>query len=1212
MSKINAWLATYGHEKQKSSQLLRATGCGAGVKQGILDASALFCLTLRTINRKKTDTNETYHNRLKQRLSATKANSRSISRSQQYFTLRRAAQMRPADKSPNAGCRLVNRAPFTPAMLLLSFLVLVLWTTAALGQFTTARLSGTVQDNSGAAVPGATVTVEQVGTGYKQQVKSGEAGEYLFPSLPVGAYQLTVEMTGFNTYLQKGIALQVGQAATQQIKLAVGTVTQQVTVQGDTNQVTTDDASISQVIDEKSMESMPLNGREAQQLVFLVPGAVNVTDQNCGNNCEGGVLPGEQYAKVNGGGSNGVYYLLDGVDYNDMYINTNLPFPSPDALQEFNVQTDNMSAAYGNATGGVANVVTKSGTDQIHGDVFEYLRNFDMDAKNYFATSPDPLKQNQFGGTIGGPILKGKLFYFGSYQGTRQNTATNGLSSQVPTQAERNGDFSALLPGTVLTNPDPTSPYQFDNNNMIDPAAFDPTALYLLNHIPLPNDPADGPNFLKYNGAPSIQKTDEYLVKIDYNVGKHHISGHYFQLHYSVPIIIPPLSNILEGNDEDPQDQKLKNISVVDIYTISPNKLLNSYFGLTRKVGLTESAAPFNIAQAGANIAQPQNFQGTLNVGVSGEFTVGEQASPGTWNHSDISDREIATFVKGPNELQFGGEWEHVNMPMGNIYQANGTYTFGGDQSGDNLADFLLGDASGFVQAGGLYLNFSGNDWSAFVQDNWHATSRLTLNAGVRWDPFFPYTDSEGRVGCFVPGAQSTRFPNAPQDLIFGGSHHDAGCPASSIYNNLGNFGPRVGFAYQLTADGKTSIRGGAGFYYQAPNGVAFEDVVGIPPFAPIVSISNTNFTNPYTAAGVTNPFPGSFGPSNPGANAAFPQNIAFTQIFDRHFRLPQILTYNLTLERGFGSSWFIRAEYAGNHGSHLGGTGDQEAGLLQLNPTVYIPGQSTEDSANIQSRRVYPNYGFIASINSGVNSSYNAGQVELEKRLSYGLSFQTNFTWSRALNDYGPNGQYGIFGVTGINTCGCGRSLDYGPDAGDANKVFRLSGNYAFPRVPFKGAVDKVVNGWNLSYLTNWQSGFPFTSFAEDDNSFSGMGNDRPDITVGNIKQTQLSTGRSHAAQINEWFNTADFVPNAIGTYGNIGKNSLRGPRLFTEDLALLKAGKLVRERVGYEFRAEFYNAFNNVNFGNPDFGLTDSNFGQITSANDPRILQMALKVNF
>jgi hypothetical protein len=1119
--------------------------------------------------------------------------------------------MRSIEKSENTGNRILSRVQCKSALLFLSLLLTVMWATTAIAQYTTARLSGSVQDKSGAAIPGATVTVEQIGTGYKQQVKSGQAGEYLFPSLPVGGYQLTVEMTGFGTYLQKGIGLEVGQAASQKVTLAIGAVTQQITVEGSSNQVTTDDAAIAQVINEKSMESMPLNGREAQKLVFLVPGAVDVSGQNCGANCEGGVLPGEQYAKVNGGGSNGVYYLLDGVDYNDMYINTNLPFPNPDALQEFNVQTDNMSATYGNATGGVANVVTKSGTDQFHGGVFEYLRNYAMDAKNYFATSPNPLKQNQFGGTIGGPILKGKLFFFGSYQGTRQNTSDNGLSSQVPTQAERNGDFSALLPGTVLTNPDPTSPYQFDSNNVINPAAFDPTALYLLNHIPLPNDPADGPNYLKYNGAPSVQNTDEYLVKIDYNRGKHHISGHYFQLKYTVPIIVPPSSNILEGNGEDPQNQDLKNVSVVDIYTISSNTLLNSYFGWTRKTGLTESPAPFNIAQAGANIAQPTNFQATLNVVVPGAFTVGDQPSPGTWNHSDISDREIATFVKGPNELQFGGEWEHIHLPMGNSYQADGNYNFGGNRSGDNLSDFLLGDVSSFTQAGGLYLDFTGNDWSFFVQDNWHATSRLTVNAGVRWDPFFPYTDSDGRVACFVPGAQSVRYPNAPQNLIFGGSHHDAGCPASSIYNNLSNIGPRVGFAYQLTADAKTSIRGGAGYYYQAPNGVAFEDVVGVPPFAPIVNITNTNFTNPYSAAGVANPFPASFGPINPGASVTFPQNIAFTQIFDRHFRLPQILTYNLTLEREFGSSWFLRAEYAGNHGAHLGGTGDQEAGLLQLNPSVYIPGQSTED--NIQSRLLYPNYGFIGSINSGVNSNYNAGQLELEKRFTYGLTFQTNFTWSRSLNNFGPNGQPGTFGIYGINTCACGRSLDYGPDAGDDNKVFRLSGNYALPRVPVKGVVDTAINGWNLSYISNWQTGFPFTAFAEDDNSFSAMGNDRPDITVANIAQTKLSSGRSHAELINEWFNTADFAPNAIGTYGNIGKNSLRGPRLFTTDLALLKAGK-AGERIRYEFRAEFYNAFNNVNFGNPDAGLQDGPgvFGAITSANDPRILQMALKVMF
>src|ERR1700677_3704790 len=361
--------------------------------------------------------------------------------------------MRPIDESPNAGCRFFNNVRFKPVVLFSSLFFLLLAATTAFGQYTTARLSGTVQDNSGAAVPGASVTVEQTGTGYQQQVKTGDAGEYLFPSLPIGDYQLTVSVAGFNTYVQKGIGLAVGQAASQKVVLTIGAITQQVTVDANSNQVTTDDAAITHIIGQKSIESLPMNGREAQQLVFLVPGAVDVTAQNCGVGCEGGILPGEQYAKVNGGGANGVYYLLDGVDYNDMYINANLPFPSPDALQEFNVQTSNMSAAYGNATGGVVNVVTKSGTDQIHGDAFEYLRNYAMDARNYFATSPNPSKQNQFGGTIGGPILKGKLFYFGSYQGTRTNTATNGQLAFVPTAAERTGNFADLLPSTQLVDP---------------------------------------------------------------------------------------------------------------------------------------------------------------------------------------------------------------------------------------------------------------------------------------------------------------------------------------------------------------------------------------------------------------------------------------------------------------------------------------------------------------------------------------------------------------------------------------------------------------------------------------------------------------------------------------------------------------------------------------------------------------------------------------
>jgi len=1128
----------------------------------------------------------------------------------------RTMPMRPTQEIHHHGPSVLHRRLLCRAFALLAFLTLFLGTFPALAQFTTARLGGFVQDKSGAAVPGATVLIEQEGTGYKQTAKSTSTGEYTFPSLPIGTYTLTVDLPGFSTYVQHGIVLTVGQTATQTVALAVGGVNQQVTVQGSVNQVTTDDAAVVQVINEKSIESLPMNGREAQQLVFLVPGAVDVSSQNCGNNCEGGVLPGEQYAKVNGGGANGVYYLLDGVDYNDAYINTNLPFPSPDALEEFNVQTDNMSATYGNATGGVANVVTKSGTDQFHGDVFEFLRNYAMDAKNYFADSPDPLKQNQFGGTIGGPILKGKLFFFGSYQGTRQNTAITQIS-QVPTAAERTGDFSDLLLGSspeILTNPDTTSPYQFDANgstadiNKINPAAFDPTALYILNHIPLPNDPADGTHAVKYSASPSVQNTDEYLAKIDWNIGKHHLSGHYFQLKYVVPTVLPPSSNILAANTTDPQALGLKNISVVDIYNITPKTLLNSYFGYTSQTGTTGSAAPFNIAQAGSKIAIPTNFPATLNVEIGGDFNVGLQAASGEWNRGIISDREIATFLRGSHEIQVGGEWRRTFVPMGNSYQADGEYFFDNARTGDNISDFLLGDVSSFTQGGGLYLDFTGSNYSFFVQDNWHATKRLTINAGLRWDPFKPYTDSEGRVGCYVPGSQSVRYPNAPQGLIFGGKDHDKGCPESSIYDNLSNVGPRLGFAYALTNDNKTSLRGGVGYYYQSPNTVAFEDVVGIPPFAPIVNITNTNFTDPYGAAGIASPFPAEFGPGTPGATATFPQNISFTQIFDRHFREPMILAYNLTLERGFGKDWFLRAEFTGNHGSHLGGTGDQEAGLLQLNPAIYVPGASTEDNDNVQSRRPNPAFGFVDAINSGVNSDYNAGQIELEKRVSYGLSFQTNFTWSHALNDFGPAGEPGGLAT---NTCACGRSLDHGPDAGDVSKVFRLSGDYAFPKAPIKGISGSLINGWSLSYIVNWQSGFPFTVFSEDDNSFSSIGADRADITVANISETKLPGNRSRTAKINEWFNTADFQPNVIGTYGNIGKNSLRGPGLFQTDMALLKEGKFTK-RVGYQFRAEFYNIFNNVNLGAPDAGLVDSNFGAISSAGDPRILQMALKVSF
>jgi hypothetical protein len=1073
-------------------------------------------------------------------------------------------------------------------------------------QYTTARLSGIISDPTGAVIAEATITVQDEGTGYTQSTKSESAGQYLFSSLPVGTYQITVSVAGYTQYVQKGVVLSVGQAATQDVRLQVGRVDQQMVVTANTSMVTTDSATVGQLIDQKEISELPLNGRYVQELVFLAPGAVNVTSSYCAANCEGGVFPSEQYAKVNGGGANGVNYLLDGVDANDTYINANVPFPNPDALEEFNLITGNMSAIYGNAVGGVVNVVTKSGTDKIHGDVFEFLQNNALDASNYFAQGlVNPLKQNQFGVSIGGPILKNRLFYFGSFQGTRFRTTQNGQIAAVPNATERTGDFSDLLTGP---NPiqliNPATGANFTNNQI----PVSPVATYILSHIPVPLPGSN--DQINFDGGPDSQNTDEYLAKVDYNFRKHHLSVHYFQMNYTDPIFVPPSTNLLQLR-ADAEHLVLKNVSVVDIYTISPTFLLSSFFGYNSENGTTFSSAPFSMADAGVNIAVPQNRGGgdfaVLQMTVGGDFLL--QGTPyGIWNRGDQSLREIGTWMKGKHEVQFGGELMRIRLPMGNQYQESGVFDFE-SLTGSPLADFELGAVSAFTQGGGLYLNFTGYRESLFVQDNWKATPRLRLSAGLRWDPFFPYTDSLGRVACFVPGAQSQRFPNAPVGMLFGGSHHDPGCPASSIYNNPKNFGPRLGFAY--SRDGKTSFRGGAGYYYEAPNTVAFEDVVGVPPFAPIINLSSSagspwvTFADPYGSSGTGNPFPGQFGPLNPGPNATFPTSgISFSQIFDRHFRLPMVLTWNLTLERGFKQDWMLRIAYVGNNGHHLNGTGDQENGLLELNP-------------NIKNQPVYSNYGSIASINSGVDSNYNAAQITFEKRMTHGFSFLSNFTWAKELDDFGPIGgsQY----LT--NTCPCGRHFDYGPSDDDVNKTFKMNGEYLVPRVGVPRALDKIVNGWELSGTALWQTGFPFTLFSGADNSESGILGDRADLAVSSIQQAILPS-RSHAAEVAEWFNTAAFKQNAPLTFGNTGKNVLRGPRYFSTDLAMVKNVKF-SERFALEFRTEFFNAFNNVNFGRPDGNLQDSTYGQITgmagaSASNtygtaqPRIIQFGLKLAF
>jgi hypothetical protein len=485
---------------------------------------------------------------------------------------------------------------------------------AMVAQFTTASLGGVVSDSSGAVVPGAKLSLTNQQTGLSRTATSDAQGHYLFPALPVGHYELFVEKSGFTSYKQTGIELTVNQSATQNISLKVGQVNQEVTVGANVELINTREATVGQLIDERRIVDLPLDGRNAADLALLGAGTVNVSSINtyCDVNCEGGTHPGERRINVNGIGPNAVNYQLDGASHNDTYINTNLPFPNPDAVQEFTIQSDNLSAEYGNAAAGAINVITKSGTNQFHGDVFEFLRNGALNANNYFANQSTPvqkdvLKRNQFGGSVGGPIVKNKLFFFATYQGTRLRSAGAGNVALVPTQAERNGDFSALC-GSFdgsgnCTNPsgiqltDPTNGNAKLLFNRLP--AINPVAQFFLQRIPLPNGPG---NTLNYLGPPQVQNEDEFMGKLDYSIGqKQRISGHYFQTYFRQPPATAQ-QNLLAA-DSNGNHVRVQNVAINHTYSKSPTLLFNTWFGWELQTGGSLSGAPFGLADAGMNVA---------------------------------------------------------------------------------------------------------------------------------------------------------------------------------------------------------------------------------------------------------------------------------------------------------------------------------------------------------------------------------------------------------------------------------------------------------------------------------------------------------------------------------------------------------------------------------------------------------------------------------
>jgi hypothetical protein len=1052
-------------------------------------------------------------------------------------------------------------------------------------QYTTASLGGTVRDSSGAAVTDARVAVRNTETGFSQSAQSDVTGSFLFSRLPVGNYELRVEKAGFSAYVQSGMQLTVDRMATQNVALQVGAVNEQVTVQAGAELIETRTAVAGQLVDEKRIIELPLNGRRPERLVYLAAGTIDLGRNSCQICGHGGVYPGEETAGVNGAGIYQVNFQLDGASHNDTYINVSLPFPNPDSVQEFNLQASNFTAEYGNAAGGIVNIITRSGTNQIHGSAFHFLRNGALNARQFFAPKQDALKRNQFGGSLGGPIKKDKLFYFGTFQGTRLRNTPAGIISFAPTADERNGNFSSLLPGRQLMDPVSRLPVP---GNLIPASRINPVAQYFLKRIPLPNGVGRELNFA---GSPIVQTENQFMIKSDYTSGRHQISGRYYFTDFDGPPVVGP-ANILAATSAG-NAVRVQNISINHTWTVTPAFLINSTFGVNRQRGGSLSSADFGFAAAGVKVVGPEhvkklNAPPELALSITGGFGIGTNHL-GDFDRGDFTIREVATKIIGGHELRFGGEAVRVRNHVINTFQMAGNFTFNGQLSGDGLADFLFGRASQYRQGGGEFKFLLGTRWGFFMQDNWKVNDRLSLNLGLRWDPYLPYFDREGRVLCFQPGTtqRSKRYPNAPLGFLYGGENNDPGCPVGGSDPNWWNMGPRVGLAYRLTKDGKTSLRMGSGFYFTPIQASNFNPFANVAPFAGTFTLTDVAFEDPFGSKGQANPFPSNFGPDVPGPEFVFAPINDVRTYFAKDYRIPQLITWTARLERQFGGNWVGSVAYLGNKGTYLQYT-------INENPAIFGPGATV---GNTQDRRVYPRFGPVARYDAGGNSTYHSLQWNLEKRFAHGFSILANYTWSKNLDDLSAANPFN-------------RTISRGPSGFDVPHNFKFSNLWDIPKLQVSPAVGKLLNGWQVNSILVKQSGFPFTVTSGVDNSFSNVGSDRADYVGGPAK---LSDSRPLADKLVQWFDASRFVANAPGTFGNSGRGILRGPGFFNADLGVLKSTGIT-ERTNLQFRAEFFNVFNHPNFRLPTSNISSSQKGRITAVIDDnqRIIQFGLKLLF
>ena len=1137
-------------------------------------------------------------------------------------------------------------------------------------------VSGTIKDASNAVVPNAAVNATNVETGVQHQAATNGQGFYSFANLPIGRYNIAIQKTGFKPYQRTGVTINANSALTVDAVLAVGERSDVVTVAENQLLVETTSTQMGEVITSARMTAVPLNGRSFTDLLSLQPGvapATSVTSdtvQDVGATAlspSGDLNPGT--ISINGQREFANSFLVNGSDVEEDVNMGAAIVPNLDSIDEFRILTNNFDAEYGEFSGGQINVVTKSGTNAFHGDVFEFLRNTDLDARNYFSPTRGAFNQNQFGGTFGGPIQRNKIFFFGDYQGTRSTEGVDTGNIPVPSLAERNGgslDLTGNVSGSYLaslltglgypaTQGEPYS--SVFPNGVIPTHAWSAPATNLLQYIPKPNNANGTFSTSAYN---KTLRDDKGAYRLDANTGWGLMSAYYFLDDWSQNNPYP----VAQGGANVPGFNALYTgraqlLGLGNTKTLSPTAVNEFRFSYLRDsndlgkpiggVGVSLASQGFEMGQGTPGIVPlSPRTEGVESVGFN-SFTIGTNTNELRQVGNTFQWLDNFSKIIGTHTIKVGGEFHYDQINVNAIAQFNGSFLFFGSETGSDFADFLLGTPSQYNQSQ-LQPFYGRNKYAGiYGQDSWRVTHSITLNYGLRWDRIEPWYEKYNQIATFVPGKQSVVFPGAPAGILY---PTDPGVPRTLAPPGNRDFAPRIGLAYSPSASGdgllarivggpgKTSIRASYGMFYTAIEALTIGVMSANAPYgttytSPAPPLFSTPFITAANGQNLGQVFPVTLAPLNSSASHPDP-NINWAQFepitglpnYPTTNRIPYTEEYMLSLERGFGAHTVLSLNYVGTQGHRLlvleeANPGNPALCLFLSNPANLEPEQPPQTlcgpfgegtSYTTSAGKVYngtrgplgSNFGSDANQATIGNSNYNALQITL-RHSSKRLSVLAGYTYSESQDQSSNIGEE----VNPLDP-----SLSKALSAFDVKHNFVVSYSYKIPFELLFRTSNRWTEGWEISGITHFTSGLPVTLVSYGDNSLLGAepngvnnyGVDEPDYTGGALDLNHNPrNGRSY-------FDTAQFSENTLGTPGTAKRRFFYGPGMDNYDIALLKNVRLTESK-SLQFRLEGFNIFNHAQFFGPqsvDGNIGSSAFGQVVSADSPRLVQLGAKFFF